>query len=160
MALRPPPAAVQHLAAAFPRPPAGVERWHLTLAFLGEVVDVEPLCAPLADAAASCAALELRLAGSGEFGRSRAVWVGLDGDVAGLQALAAGVAAACRAAGVALEDRRYRPHLTIGRRPAADPAPLAAYAGPPWTAHEVELVRSHLGRPVRHEVLDRFPLGG
>lgn len=158
--VRPPGEAARHLAAAFPTPPAGAGRWHLTLAFLGEVDDPEPLRVPLRAAAAGCSPLTLRLAGSGEFRRSGAVWVGLDGDVEALRSLAAAVAAACRAAGIRLEDRPYRPHLTVGRRPALDPARLASYSGPPWTATEVELVRSHLGRPVRHEVLDRFPLGG
>lgn len=159
VALRPRGGALEHLAAAVPVPPAGTERWHLTLAFLGEVADSAPLYEPLRAAAAACPPLSLRLAGSGEFHRAGAVWVGLDGDLAGLRSLAGAVAAGCRAAGVRLEDRPYRPHLTVGRRPALDPAALSAYVGPTWTATEVELVRSHLGRPVRHEVFERFPLG-
>ncbi len=55
-----------------------------------------------------------------------------------------------------LEERRYRPHLTVGR---LDPALLSGYRGPTWTAREVELVRSDLGRPVVHTVLARYPLG-
>jgi 2'-5' RNA ligase len=160
VAVRPPADALQDLAAALPRRPAGADRWHVTLAFLGDVADPHPLLAPLRAAAAGCPPVELRLRGSGEFRRSRAVWVGLAGDVAALEALAAAVASACRSAGVRLEDRPYRPHLTIGRRSAADPGPLADYAGPPWRGREVELVRSHLGRPVRHEVLERFALLG
>ena len=60
-------------------------------------------------------------------------------------------------AAVQLEDRPYRPHLTVGRR--VDRAALADYRGPTWTASEVELVRSDLGREVRHTVLERYALG-
>jgi 2'-5' RNA ligase len=158
VALRPPGPALRHLAAALPVRSAGTDRWHLTLAFLGELGDRAPLRGPLRAAARTCRPLELRLEGSGAFRGSGAVWVGLGGEVDALLALQAAVAGACRTAGVPLEERPYRPHLTVGRRPALDPAALASYAGPAWTAHEVELVRSHLGRPVRHEVLDRFPL--
>ena len=64
------------------------------------------------------------------------------------------------AVGVALEERAYRPHLTVGRRGRPAPAALAAYDGPVWTAAEVELVRSTLGRTVDHQVLRAFPLRG
>lgn len=59
---------------------------------------------------------------------------------------------------MALEARRYRPHLTVGRRGPPDPAQLASYTGPDWTAGGVELVRSTLGRTVLHDVLERFLL--
>jgi 2'-5' RNA ligase len=88
------------------------------------------------------------------------VWVGVEGDRTALTELAGAVARACRDAGVDVERRPYRPHLTVGRRGRPDPARLAAYDGPPWTAGEVELVASRLGPTVEHRVLDRFPLTG
>ncbi len=62
-------------------------------------------------------------------------------------------------AGVDVDERPYRPHLTVGRKRHPDVAALAAYAGPVWSAVEVELVRSVVGRSVHHTVLERFPLG-
>lgn len=164
VALRPPADAVTHLRSALehvgsaPRPGAA-GRWHVTLAFLGEVADPAPLTDPLAAVAGRHPPLALRLAGSGSFGAGP-VWVGVQGDRAGLHALAADVAAACRSVGVALEQRPYRPHLTVGRRGRPAPAALAAYDGPVWTATEVELVRSTLGRTVDHDVLLALPLRG
>lgn len=152
--VRPPAEALAHLVAALPAHPWPVERWHVTLAFLGEVDDPAPVEAALLQVVSP--PLRLSLAGSGSFGR--AVWVGLDGDTDGLHRLAASVQRPCRAAGVELARRPYRPHLTVGRRDRLDPAALASYAGPPFTADEVELVRSRLGRPITHEVLRRVRL--
>lgn len=158
VALRPPPAAVEHLLAALPRWPSRPERWHLTLAFLGEVDDPDPVRAQLRPAVASAAPFELALRGSGTFGRGAVVWVGVGGDVAPLRSLASVVSAACRAAGADVDDKPYRPHVSVGRRSHPDPAALAAYDGPAWPVSEVELVRSTLGHTVTHHVLDRFPL--
>ena len=150
--------AVEHLRAVLPRWPSAPERWHLTLAFLGEVDDAAPPPGPLEPACAGTGPLALSLAGAWTFGRGGPVWVGVAGDTGRLAELAGRVAAACRGAGVDVERRPYRPHLTVGRRGHPDPAPLTAYAGPAWTADEVELVRSHLGRTVEHQVLERFSL--
>jgi RNA 2',3'-cyclic 3'-phosphodiesterase len=160
VAVRPPAAAVEHLRAVLPSWPSAPERWHLTLAFLGEVPDPAALAPGLGAVCAGTAPLGLRLAGSGAFGRGGPVWVGVEGDRTALTALAGAVAQACRRAGVDVERRPYRPHLTVGRRGRPDPALLAAYAGPSWTATELELVASRLGPPVEHRVLERFPLLG
>jgi 2'-5' RNA ligase len=156
VALRPPREALADLESRLPQWPGAPERWHLTLAFLGDVPAVEPVDAELAAELAGAPAPELVLAGSGTFGRT--VWVGLDGELDRLQELARRVSSAVRRAGVPLERRRYRPHLTVGRGGRPDPARLSGYRGPAWTAREVELVRSDLGRTVTHTVLARYPL--
>jgi 2'-5' RNA ligase len=160
VAVRPPADAVDHLRAVLPTWPSAPERWHVTLAFLGEVDDPARLVPGLAEVCTGRPPLRLRLAGSGAFGRGGPVWVGLEGDRAGLHCLADVVARACRDAGIDVERRPYRPHLTVGRRGRPDPARLGAYAGPSWTASEVELVASRLGPPVEHQLLERVPLTG
>jgi RNA 2',3'-cyclic 3'-phosphodiesterase len=160
VAVRPPAAAVDDLRAVLPSGPSAPERWHITLAFLGEVADPAALVPALAAVCGRHRPLELRLAGSGAFGHGGPVWVGVEGDLAPLSSLANDVAQACRDLGVDVERRPYRPHLTVGRRGRPDPAELAAYAGPLWTATEVELVASRLGPPVEHRVLERLSLGG
>ena len=159
VALRPPPEAVEDLRVRLPRWPTPPERWHLTLAFLGDVADAEPVGAELATALHDRPAFELRLEGSGTFGRNGPVWVGVGGDVPALHGLVDAVAGAVRSSGIPLERRPYRPHLTVGRRGHPRAAALASYVGPRWRAREVELVRSDLGRTVAHTVLARYPLG-
>jgi 2'-5' RNA ligase len=141
----------EHLASARTSTP---QQWHVTLAFLGDVPAAEPLYDGLRDAAAAHEPFSLRLVGSGRFGR-RATWVGIGGDVIHLHSLAEHVQDACRAAGVPLEPRPYRPHLTVGR---VDPRALSSYEGPAWRVAQVELVHSVLGQRVVHTVLHAFPL--
>lgn len=157
VALRPPPEAVAHLRAQRDRWPGDPVRWHVTLAFLGDAAP-EPVHDALSERLQHGPSFSLRLEGSGTFGRNGPVWVGVGGDLDRLHAVAADVAAAARTAGVELERRRYRPHLTVGKRGQPTAAELAGYRGPTWTAQEVELVRSDLGRTVVHTVLERYPL--
>jgi len=158
VAVRPPAEAVEHLRAALGRSATAPERWHVTLAFLGEVAEPRRLAAPLDAVCAGTPAFALRLAGSGSFGRGGPVWVGVEGDVLDLTALAGDVARACRRAGADAEKRPYQPHLTVGRRGRPNPSALSSYAGPVWSVDHVELVVSHLGRTVEHEVVERLAL--
>jgi RNA 2',3'-cyclic 3'-phosphodiesterase len=132
-----------------------VAQWHVTLAFVGEWDDPGLLVPGLAGAAAASSPMRLRLHGGATF--PGVLWAGVDGDVAGLRRLAADVEVACRAAGVRLEERPFRPHVTVARR-VRGAGRLAGYTGPEWVADEVHLVRSVLGATARHELLERFPL--
>ena len=143
---------------------AAPERWHLTLCFLGEVAEarVPRVTDSIGRKMTRHRAMELRLAGSGRFDR-RVLWVGVDGDRVALGALAAAVGAGARRSGVDIEDRPYRPHLTVARADGrADLEPLAAaladVATRPWTADRVELVRSRLGPHPTHEPVEAWPL--
>src|SRR3954467_352765 len=71
---------------------AAPENAHLTLAFLGSMEEalVPQLSGALGAVAAEAAPLQLHLQGGGAFGsskRPRVLWVGVEGDVAPLQAL-------------------------------------------------------------------------
>src|SRR5262245_61036966 len=75
------------------------ENAHLTLAFLGSMEEtlVPALSGALGKVAAPAAPFDLRLEGGGAFGGSkkpRVLWVGVEGDVAQLQALHASTEAA------------------------------------------------------------------
>ncbi|MGW0711333.1 RNA 2',3'-cyclic phosphodiesterase [Streptomyces sp. NPDC002643] len=149
------------------------EGWHFTLAFYGEVGDdvVSELSRRLAKAARRGPGFSLALRGGGQFGRGRALWVGVEGDVAALRLLAGRAEAAGRKAGVDMgEYRRYRPHLTLARsrgerdvRGQVDA--LGAFAGRTWVVSELALVRSNLpvsgvpGEQPRYEVVERWGLG-
>ena len=159
VSLRPSRSAVSHLDAALAglrtSPP---ERWHITLAFLGEVGQPQVLYDGLRVAAVRTPPFELHLAGGGAFRGARVVWACIGGDLGGLAALAAQVQQSCRDAGVALEQRRFRPHLTVGKTGRLSSDVLRDYVGPPWVVRDVELVHSVLGKEVTHIVLERFLL--
>lgn len=148
------------------------EAYHLTLTFLGAVearvsADLE---VRLARAAARCPPLELGLGAPGRFGR-RVVWVGVDGDRDRLTRLAAATTAAARRAGLDVDLRPYRPHLTLARASGdADLEPVVAAlatalstdVAPRWRADELQLLQSRLGAgpggTARHEVVARWAL--
>jgi RNA 2',3'-cyclic 3'-phosphodiesterase len=95
--------------------------FHMTLAFLGDVADVDlkPVCEAVAGAAADFDPFELRLEGLGVFpdpARARVAWVGLTGP--GLTALAELRDRVSRAVTSTLSlpvDSRFSPHVTLGR---------------------------------------------
>src|ERR1039458_3790920 len=104
----------------------GIDAWHLTLAFLGEVNDVVAagLADPLRIAAAEHARLALSLAGSGAFpgaDRAHVLWTGVHGDLERLDDLAGSVAEAAKNEGAppGEEGRVFQPHLTLARSRAA-----------------------------------------
>jgi RNA 2',3'-cyclic 3'-phosphodiesterase len=149
------------------------EQWHLTLAFLGEVPPdrLPELTRRMGLAARRHQAFDLWLAGFGAFRnprRAQVLWARVAGDSDALSALADSVSAGARRSKIELEQRRYRAHVTLGRRRAATDISAtldglgteAGDHGPAWRVEEFVLVQSHLGSSVRHEILDRFPLGG
>jgi 2'-5' RNA ligase len=148
----------------------GVDAWHLTLAFLGEVDEAVTgvLAVRLAAAAKRHTALTLSLSGAGAFPgatRARVLWTGILGDRRGLAALAGAVDRAARRAGAppATGGRGYQPHLTLARcRAPADVRPLvdtlSGFHGTPWTAAEIYLIHSRLEASPRYEVLGTWPL--
>lgn len=145
-----------------------LEQLHFTLAFLGETPRVDEACAA-ADGVRALTAFELEIAGRGAFpglGRPRVLWLGVGQGAAELCAVADRLCAGLRERGFKLEDRPFRPHLTLGRvKPRGDrqarQALEAVPAGPlaRFTAREIVLVQSLLGPAgATHTVLRAFPL--
>lgn len=175
VAIRPPAAAVDHLEAGVRavrvsdagrglrwQPPS---RWHVTVAFLGDVE--EPALARLSSrfvrAAETCTAVDgLQLEGSGTFNHE-VLWVGLTGgpdSVAALTGLSRTLGSALRRTHD--DHRPWRPHLTLARGRGIDPRPvadlLADYHGPQWRLASLELVRSTGGPHPVHEAIARADL--
>lgn len=181
VALTPPPEAIADLERAIApqraRWPelrwAAPERWHVTLAFLGEVDEAKlpDLRARMERAAGRHHELDIRVGRGGAFPsatKARVLVAHIEGEpdaLAALRVLAASVAAGARRAGAPPPDeaRRYRPHLTIARtRQPADlgdlVGALAGQRGPAWQASDIHLIRSHTGPNSRYETLNSWPL--
>ncbi|TYK49681.1 RNA 2',3'-cyclic phosphodiesterase [Actinomadura decatromicini] len=132
------------------------ELMHVTLTFLGEVDDrtLDRLLPRLERAVGRHERMALSLAGAGAFpgsgAHARVLWTGLFGDRRRVARLAASTTAAGRRVGTMPDKHRgFRPHLTLARsRRPVDVRPLieslSAFAGAPWTAESVQLIRSHL----------------
>lgn len=146
------------------------EQWHVTLAFLGEVNDnaIDELTRRLGRVAARHAPVSLAFGGGGRFGH-RVLWIAVQGDRAGLCRLADSARAAARRSGLQVDQRPYRPHLTLARAPAgANLQPvatqLASWQGLPWVGHHLQLVRSRLGAgpegTALHDSIGEWQLGG
>jgi len=152
---------------------ASAERWHVTLAFLGQVDEsrLDGLRERLERAAARHHALQLRIGRGAAFpsaGRARVLCAHISGEPAvldGLRGLASSVAAGARRAGAPPPDegRRYRPHLTLARcRQPANLKPLveslSGFAGRTWDATEVELILSKTGPQPSYQTIGNWPL--
>jgi len=147
------------------------EQWHLTLSFYGEVPEskVDKLLEGLARAAQRTVPFGIRLAGAGTFpkqsAKARVLWIGLDGEVDAMRRVADRCAGAGRRARIPVEDRAFRPHLTLARArhesvDASETADrLASYCSPWWSVTSLRLVHSTLGSVVRHETVHEFVLG-
>lgn len=142
------------------------EGWHLTVAFLGEVTEppgeVAEVVRPVV---AAHPPVDLRLGAAGRFG-DRVLWVAvIDQPSGAVAALGAALQRALADAGLPVDPKPVRPHLTLARR-RRRPVTAAVVAEVPevaagWRAEEVVLTRSLLGggRPATYVPLVRLPLG-
>lgn len=154
--------------------PVRPEGIHITLKFLGAVAEsqVPAVRDAIAGAVAGVAPFELRTGDPGSFGgprNLRVAWVGVDGDVAALGALAAKVEAALQPIGFTPETRPFAAHLTLARvRDDASPGDRQAVHRaivelnvPRQTipVREIALMRSTLQRGgAVYDAIARFPL--
>lgn len=113
---------------------------HLTLAFLGSVdaARVPEINTCLGSATAGVARFTVDVGGAGAFpsaSRPQVLWIGIGGaDRPRLLELARRVDTDLRQAGFELEDRAFRPHLTLGRLRTRRPGREDSQALRSWLA--------------------------
>lgn len=141
------------------------ERWHVTLAFLGDVEAGarHDLSNRLDRVARRHPPVTVGVGRGGRFGQ-RVLWVAVTGELA---PLARAVARAAGKAGIEVEDRSWRGHLTLARsRPGRFVdlrdlvSSLATVTCPEWTASAFALIESRLGPNPRHTEVDSWELTG
>jgi 2'-5' RNA ligase len=144
------------------------EQWHLTVQFLGRVNDEDELAASLRAALDRIPPFAMRLGGSGAFPnprRASVVWVGVREGGEALATLAGAVNATTESVGFALEQRAFRPHVTVARFAKRGPVDNIVSGlddvdlGPAWLVEELVLFESRT-RPsgAEHHVRARLPL--
>lgn len=127
-----------------------LEHVHLTLKFLGDTEEglVPEIVSAMHEAAAGIAPFTIRVRGTGAFpdlSRPSVLWVGIEG-AEPLARMAKSLDADLAALGFEPERRPWSPHVTLarvrgGRRMAAVPALLRAYASEDFGEARVEDIR-------------------
>ena len=87
------------------------ENLHLTLAFIGESDRVSTICAAIDRCAVP--AFDMAVSGAGRFGSI--YWVGIENNPK-LKALAESLQAELRKNGFEIENREFKPHITLARK--------------------------------------------
>ena len=116
------------------------ENLHLTLAFIGELPDAEPVFDALEEI--TFTPFQLTLEGLGCFGDLR--WAGLR-ESAPLEAVARRLRRALAEHGVPFDKKRFSPHITLLRR-ASGPMPGIELRPASMTVTAISLMRSDRGR--------------
>jgi len=132
--------------------------YHITLKYLGSCDNIilQQVKTHLANLLEH-ESFRLTLSGIGTFGRlerPRILWAGVGGDLTALHSLQASVEASMHELGFAVEDRPYRPHVTIAKQYLGarfDQAQMAVaweeeMKIPVWEATSIVLYRTELGR--------------
>jgi RNA 2',3'-cyclic 3'-phosphodiesterase len=139
--------------------PVPPEHLHLTLAFPG-TISSEVVAALISRAAAIRAPpIHLRLDHFGHFPRPRVAWLGSAVTSPELEALAASLQGICRDSGVRMDDRPFRPHVTLRRFVTRfESVPIEPLD---WWADRMFLIESgHGGHPGPYRVLRSWALEG
>jgi 2'-5' RNA ligase len=150
-----------------PGKPVRPENWHITLRFLGgtNATQRDKVLAHL-DQHLVVEPFRIRFEGLGGFPReskASVLWIGVGGEVAALENVAAICETAAQDAGFEPEGRPFHPHLTLSRiRPPTDIRPLIDRiepAGVKADVRAVTLYRSVLWKDLaQYEVVDRVVL--
>ena len=154
------------------------EAIHLTLKFLGEIDQerVGPVLSAMRESCAGACSFHLATGGLGCFPSRRSpqvVWLGLEGEVETLELLQSSLDEELhRTAGLSLEERPFRPHLTLARvrRGASESERRQIWenieATPPpdtitWPVSQLSLVHSTLlPQGPQYRTLGSAPLAG
>lgn len=140
------------------------EMWHVTVAFFGEAGPeaLPELRDGLMRAAERSPVGAVRCVNATEF-NGRALALEIAGDTEGLGELARRCTAVGRDAGLRMEHRRYRPHLTVARtpRPRDLSGLVTALIGArtlDWRPDSLLLLHSHRGADARYDEIASWPV--
>ena len=112
------------LAVAHPARLVPEDRWHVTLAFLGQIPGRSLACLQRAAASVRGAPFDLVLDRTGHWKKAQVFWLGARTSPPELLDLVNGLRAGLGACEIAADDRPFQPHMTLARRLRRRPPPL------------------------------------
>lgn len=131
--------------------------YHVTLAFLGEVDHTAAATAQAIGAAIHGSSFTMTLNTFGWWRKPAVAWIAPADPPASLVDLAQTLGNALRAAGLPVETKAYRPHLTLARKVTARPA-LEHDFEVRWPIGALHLIESRAGASgVRYEPVAHWP---
>ena len=131
--------------------------YHLTLAFLGEVDHAAAATAQAIGAAIHGASFTMSLNTFGWWRKPAVAWIAPSDPLAPLVDLAQTLGNALRVAGIPVEAKAYRPHLTLARKVTARPV-LEHEFEVRWSIGALHLIESRAGAAgVRYEPIAHWP---
>jgi 2'-5' RNA ligase len=136
--------------------PVEAAKIHLTLAFLGEVDEARIAALAAHARALDSARFTLVLDRVGSFRRSRVAWAGSSVVPGALVTLQGRLEQGLRAAGFALDERPFSPHVTLARKTRKS-VPMASIEAIELRCEAVALVQSRPGTGT-YSTLESWPL--
>lgn len=143
--------------------------YHLTLQFLGECdsPQVKQIISQLSKVAADTAPFSLQMQGMGTFGRKdqpRILWAGVTGELFALHQLQQQIGTYLAPLGFPIEERPYRPHITIARtylgndfeKSMLPMLSLGELAEDTWRVTEIVLYETRSRQSPMYHVIERF----
>lgn len=143
------------------------ENFHLTLEFLGELdmSTVPTICECLAKASRSIKPFPLRIGGLGvfpSFKRPHTLWTSVDGRLNELHQLRDRIHSELASQGFNLEERKFKPHITLASRPKLNDEDLSDLRTKEFGEFRVEEIILFKSEEVRgnrlYTALERLPL--
>lgn len=135
------------------------EDYHLTLAFLGSVSGeaIKGACEHVQQAVDTVSSFPLTITGFGTFGKEtapRIFWAGTD-EPAALFLLQQKVSSACKRAGLKIDEKPFRPHVTTARKWLNAEKPFKQLQKTPvwpfFTAAEIALFQTNVKNEPKYE---------
>ena len=114
---------------------------HITLVFLGNIDEEQKECVQAHASQINCSPVELNLDHLGWWKKPQVVWLAPSSTPVELETLAGKLAGSATRCGIRVDERPYRPHMTLLRKVRKNPH-LPAIIPLPWAIRNFSLIQS------------------
>lgn len=119
-----------------------VNNLHITLVFLGNIDEKQKDCVLASASRINCSSVDLYLDRVGWWRKPQVVWLAPSHTPGELESLAGELAGIATRCGIAVDDRPFKPHMTLMRKVRKNPRPAPAIKPVHWPVSKYALVES------------------